>query len=86
MKIPSTVAEQQVLGVLHVGVDLTVFEESVRVKDVCVRIHRFVTEHRPFRYSTGCQKEPTEPGGVPYVIDNYSTSGDELSLIHIILH
>ena len=48
MKIPSTVAEYQVLGVLHVGVDLTVFEESVRVKDVRVRIHRFVAEHRPF--------------------------------------
>ena len=48
MGVPSTVPEQHLLGVLHVGVDLTVFEESVRVKDVCVRIHRFVTEHRPF--------------------------------------
>ena len=85
MKIPSTITEQHLLGVLHVGIDLTVFEEPVRIESVRVRIHRFVMEHRPFRYSTDCQKEPTGPGYVPYVINDRSTGRDELSLVYIIL-
>jgi len=48
MRVPSTIPEQQLLGVLHVGVDPTVFEEPAGIEGVRVRIHRFVTEYRPF--------------------------------------
>jgi hypothetical protein len=85
MKIPSTIPEQQLLGVLHFRVDLTVLEESVRIEYVRVRIHQFVPEHRPFRHSTGCHREPAEPGGVPCIVYDRGTSRDELTLVHIIL-
>jgi len=53
MKIPSTVPKHQLFGVLHVGVDLTVFKEPVRIEEVGIRVHRFIAEHRPSRCSDG---------------------------------
>ena len=84
--MPSTVPEQHLLGVLHIGIDLTVFEEPARVEGVRVRIRRFVTEYRPFRHSTGCKKQSTEASHVPRVVHDRRSSGNELSLIHIIFH
>jgi len=85
-EVPSTESEQHLLGVLHVGIDLTVFEETAGVEYVRVRIHRFVTEYSPSLHSTGCKKQFTEMDCVPRVVHDRRASGDELSLIYIIFH
>ena len=54
-KIPSTVTKQLKFRILHVGVNLTVSEESTRIEDVWVGVHRFIMKHRPFQRSNSCQ-------------------------------
>ena len=78
--------QNQLLGILYVEVDLTIFEEPVGFEGVCVGIQRFVVKYRPFRYSIGYRESGSEMGCVPWVIKDRRTSGDEPSLVHIVLH
>ena len=55
-EIPSAPPEYQLLGVLHIAIDLPVFEEPVGFEGVCVRIQGFVMKNRPFRSSIKYQK------------------------------
>ena len=86
MRVPSAVPKQHLLGVLHVWINLTVFEEPARVEGMCVWVHRFVMKYRPFRYSVGCQKQSTKVVCIPCVGYDGRASGGELSLVHIIFH
>lgn len=76
MEIPSTVPKHQLFGVLHVRIDLTVFKEPARIKDVRIRIRRFVTGYRPFQYSISNQKKSAEQHCVPCVLHDRSTGGN----------
>ena len=49
-KVPSAPSKNQLFGVLHVGIDLPVFEEPLGFEGVCVGIQRFVVKYRPLRY------------------------------------
>jgi len=57
-KIPSAVPKHQLLGIPHIGINLTVFEESVRIEDVCIGIHRFVAEHHPVNTQPTVRRSP----------------------------
>ena len=48
MGIPSTVPKYQLLGILHVGIELTIFKEPARIEDVWIRIRQLVMGYRPF--------------------------------------
>ena len=61
-KVPSAPPKNQLLGILYVEVDLTIFEEPVGFEGVCVGIQRFVVKYRPFRYSIGYQKSISVDG------------------------
>jgi hypothetical protein len=79
--------QKKLFGVLDVRVDLTIFEEPIRI-EVCA--HQDTPIHRgtsPFSLIQSIVKnESTECGCVPSVVHNCSTSGDEESPIYIILH
>ena len=65
-KIPSTPTESLHFGVLYGGVDLTIFEEPVRVEGVRVRIIRLVAEHRPSQHSASRPKKGVYEMGMTY--------------------
>lgn len=60
--LPSSPPKRHLLRVPHVRVDLTVFEEPVRIESVRIGIHRFITENRPYSIFNRLQKMKSQNG------------------------
>src|ERR1700753_2088573 len=81
-EIPSTQSKQQVLRILHAGIDLAIFEEPARIECMWIGIHRFIAEDCPFEPSASCHEKATETSYVPHIAKDCGTSRDELSLVY----